>query len=156
MSEPFQIREATAADIKIVMHHRRTMFCDMGYGDEAALAAMAQTSKPYFLRGLENGSYRGWLIEDEAGKVIAGGGVIITDYHSSPMDPLPKRAIAVNVYTEPEYRRRGLARKLMKIMIEWCREHGLGTMLLHASDDGRVLYESLGFEQTNEMRLRLK
>jgi len=150
------IREATPADIKIVLHHRRSMFCDMGYRDEAALAEMVQTSEPFFLRGLMTGSYRSWLVENTDGRVIAGGGIIISEYHSSPIDTLPKRPIVVNVYTEPEYRRRGLARRLMERIIEWCRAEGFGTVLLHASDDGRPLYESLGFEPTNEMRLRLK
>ncbi len=156
MSEQFAIREATPDDIKIVMHHRRNMFCDMGYRDKTALAAMTETSEPYFLKGLAAGFYRSWFVENADGRVIAGGGIIIIDYHSSPMDPLPKRPIVVNVYTEPEYRRRGLARKLMERMIEWCRAEGFTTVVLHASEEGRALYESLGFTPTNEMRLTFK
>ena len=155
MPEQFEIREATPDDIKIVMHHRRSMFFDMGYRDEAALAAMEATSEPFFLKGLSTGSYHGWFVVEASGRVIAGGGIIILDYHSSPFDPLAKRPIIVNMYTEPEYRRRGLAKKLMKIMIDWCKKEGFGTVLLHASDEGRPLYESLGFEPTNEMRLKL-
>jgi GNAT superfamily N-acetyltransferase len=59
------------------------------------------------------------------------------------------------MYTEPEYRRRGLARKLMEIMIAWCKQEAFGSVLLHASDEGRPLYEALGFVATNEMRLKL-
>ena len=62
----------------------------------------------------------------------------------------------VNVYTEPAYRRRGLARRLMVAMLEWAHGEGYGTVSLHASDFGRSLYESLGFKATNEMRLQLK
>jgi hypothetical protein len=40
-------------------------------------------------------------------------------------------------------------------MIAWCREQGYKTVALHASDEGRPLYESLGFQPTNEMRLHL-
>jgi GNAT superfamily N-acetyltransferase len=60
------------------------------------------------------------------------------------------------MYTEPAYRRKGIARELMKRMIDWCRQEGFGTVLLHASKDGRSLYESLGFTPTNEMRLMLR
>ena len=49
------------------------------------------------------------------------------------------------MYTEPEHRRRGLARRLMAEMIAWCRAAGLGSVSLHASDAGRPLYEALGF-----------
>lgn len=156
MNERFTIREAKPEDLAVVMHHRRSMFCDMGYGDEAARDAMQATSEPFFAKGLLTGTYRGWLVENEEKKVIAGGGIVIFDYHSSPLDPFPKRPMVVNMYTEPEYRRQGLARKLMDIMIEWCRKEGFGSVLLHSSTEGRSLYESLGFKQTNEMRLMLR
>lgn len=138
------------------MHHRCSMFFDMGYRDEAALAAMKATSEPFFAKGLANGSYVGWLAENPLKQVIAGGGLIVFEYHSSPTDPFPKRPVIVNMYTEPEYRRRGIARELMETMVDWCRNEGFGSVLLHASEDGRRLYESLGFKPTNEMRLMLR
>ncbi|MBI1739681.1 MAG: GNAT family N-acetyltransferase, partial [Candidatus Koribacter versatilis] len=67
-----------------------------------------------------------------------------------------RRALIINVYTEPEVRQHGLARQLMLLMIQWLREQGLYSVVLHASDAGRHLYETLGFVPTNEMRLRLK
>ena len=59
------------------------------------------------------------------------------------------------MYTDPAHRRRGLARRLMETMIAWARAEGHATLYLHASDEGRGLYESLGFAPTNEMRLVL-
>jgi GNAT superfamily N-acetyltransferase len=56
----------------------------------------------------------------------------------------------------PDFRRKGIARDLMKIMIDWCRTEGFAAVYLHASKDGRPLYEALGFEPTTEMRLKLK
>jgi GNAT superfamily N-acetyltransferase len=47
------------------------------------------------------------------------------------------------MYTEPEHRRQGLARRLMDAMIAWCGREGYGTLYLHASDEGRALYASL-------------
>jgi len=58
----------------------------------------------------------------------------------------------VNVYTEPEWRGRGIARALMKVLMEWAAGQGADRLVLHASDAGRPLYQSLGFEPTNEMR----
>ncbi len=156
LSNDFSIRSATLADLAVIMHHRRSMFFDMGYRDEAALAAMRATSEPFFAKGLANGSYVGWLVENPLKQVIAGGGLIAFEYHSSPADPFPRRPVIVNMYTEPGYRRKGIARELMKRMIDWCRKEGFGSVLLHASEDGRPLYESLGFQPTNEMRLMLR
>jgi len=138
------------------MHQRRRMFLDMGRKDDEKLAASMLTSRAFFSERLLNGQYQAWFVESAPGRVIAGAGVIVFDYHSSPLDPTPKRPMVVNVYTDPSYRRQGIARKLMESIIEWCRSEGFGSMLLHASDEGKPLYESLGFKPTNEMRLMLR
>jgi len=44
----------------------------------------------------------------------------------------------------------------METIVEWCRGEGFGYVSLHASKDGRLLYETMGFQPTNEMRLYLK
>jgi len=44
----------------------------------------------------------------------------------------------------------------METMISWCKQQGLARLTLHASEDGRRLYESLGFEPSNEMQLNLR
>jgi len=149
------IRAATPADLDVVMRHRRSMFADMGNRERVDLDAMDASSRPLFARALGEGSYRGWLAQEHDGRVVAGGGIILLPYHSSPRDPSPQRAWIVNMYTEPEHRRQGLARRLMDEMIAWCRGRRMTTVYLHASDEGRPLYESLGFTPTNEMRLRL-
>jgi len=61
-----------------------------------------------------------------------------------------------NVYTDPDYRRCGIARQLMATIITWCKQQGFARVTLHASGDGRQLYESLGFVDSNEMRLGLR
>jgi GNAT superfamily N-acetyltransferase len=151
----YHLRAATAADLPVIMRHRRCMFSDMGFRDEASLDAMEATSAPFIRAGLESGCYRGWLVETADG-VVAGGGVVTLGFPSSPRDPSPHRAYILNMYTEPEYRRRGLAKLVVEAMVRWCREEGFGWVSLHASDEGRSLYESLGFAPTNEMRLALK
>ena len=85
--------------------------------------------------------------------MLGGGG-----YYNSPWPGLlgqlePKRAMILNLYVERECRRQGIAGALMKKMIAWCQEVGFCSVALHASEDGRALYERLGFKLTNEMRL---
>ena len=62
----------------------------------------------------------------------------------------------LNVYVDAEFRRRGIARKVMETILEWCRGEGLAAVFLHASDEGRRLYESMGFQVGNEMKLLLR
>ncbi len=150
-----RIRLATPLDLEVVLRHRRRMFEEMGFRDPQALERMLEVSATLLGRGLEDGSYRGWLAEAPDGCVVAGGGVIVLTFQPHPVDPRPQRAWVVNMFTEPEYQRRGLARRLVQEMIDWCRAEGMRYLYLHASDAGRPLYESMGFIANNEMRLAL-
>ena len=152
----YTIRQATKADLDILMHHRRAMFLDMGRKDDEILAKAMRTSRDFFSNQFEYGRFHAWVVEQRPGTIIAGAGVITFDYPPSPRDPSPQRPMVVNVYTERAHRRKGIARKLMEIVIDWCRSMQFGSVMLHASDEGRPLYESQGFEQTNEMRLMLR
>lgn len=152
---PYQIRQATPQDLEVVLHHRRRMFEDMGYTDAQALDAMIASSTPLLRHGLTDGTYRGWLVEAPGKRVAAGGGVIILQFQPHPRDPQARRAWVVNMFTEPEDRRRGLARRLMQTILDWCRAEGMRFLYLHASGEGRPLYEGMGFIPNNEMRLAL-
>lgn len=152
MSE-FRIREATSADVEVLVHHRLGMFRDMGV-PPAEVAAMEEPARAYFRRAVPAGKYVAFLAEYDD-RVIAGGGIIVIDWPAGRGDARDSKAMILNMYTEPDIRRRGLARRLMEAMIAWCREQGYRTVSLHASDYGRPLYESLGFKPTNEMRLTL-
>ena len=59
----------------------------------------------------------------------------------------------LNVYVEPGCRRRGVAEALMRAILGALAARGIRRVVLHASDEGRRLYERLGFLATNEMRL---
>lgn len=149
------VRPATPQDCEIILHHRRRMFEDMGFTDPQALDAMIASSTPVLQRGLSDGTYRGWLAETPGDGVVAGGGVVIVEFQSNPRDPQPRRAWVVNMFTESTHRRRGLARRLMQTILEWCIAERMRILYLHASNDGRPLYESMGFAATNEMRIDL-
>jgi GNAT superfamily N-acetyltransferase len=148
------IREAGVEDAAVILHHRRSMFRDMGEGTVEELDAMATITGPWLTQALVDGSYRGWLAVDGE-RVVGGGGVLLCSWPASPKDPFLRRAIILNVYTELEYRQRGIARRIMKTIVEWVRKQGFASVSLHASDEGRHLYEQFGFVATNEMRLRL-
>jgi GNAT superfamily N-acetyltransferase len=149
------IRTATPEDCAVILHHRRSMFQDMGEGSAEDLDRMVEATAPWLAGALADGSYRGCLAEDPQGKVVGGGGVLVSSWPAGPRDHYPRRALIINVYTEPEVRRQGVARRLMLLMIQWLKEQGFSSVGLHASPAGRHLYETLGFAPTNEMRLQL-
>jgi GNAT superfamily N-acetyltransferase len=155
LDERTAIREATVADLETVLRHRRLMFEDMGHRDGAALDATIAACRAPLAQWLEDGVYRGWLVERD-GAVIAGGGLFITFVLPVVADPQPRRANILNVYVERTHRRQGIARRLMEWMILWCRKRGFAAVTLDTSDEGLALYELLGFRPTRQMRLDLQ
>ena len=148
------IREAAASESAIILHHRRSMFRDMGEGTAEELDRMVEVASPWLARALADGSYHHWLALDATGRVAGGGGVLLCPWPANPKDPCIERAVILNVYTEREFRKRGIARQLMLTILAWIKQQGLRAGNLHASAEGRHLYEKLGFEATNEMRLK--
>jgi len=155
LSSSILIRPGTFADIPVIVHHRRRMCEDMGYSDDTALSAMTGATTDYLEKAIPEGSFRSWLACDDS-KVVAGGAVVISPWPAHAYEPVCRRATILNIYTEPEYRRRGIARQLMETILAWCKAQGFARVTLHASDQGKSLYESLGFEESNEMRLHLR
>ena len=134
------------------------MYRDMGVIPASEEARLLDASSAYFRTALESGEYLAWLATPSRapGEIVAGAGLIVRD-----MIPRPghegavevREAQIVNVYTEPAWRRRGIAALLMRHVLDYTRTNSINRVSLHASDVGRPLYESLGFIPTNEMRL---
>ena len=162
MSDNFQIRLATIADVELISWHRARMFQDMGELPPELFESFRVQSREKLQTMLDRGDYIGWLAspENEPERIVAGAGVQLREV---PPHPQPdangkidivsgRQAIIQNVFTEPDWRRRGLAALLIKRIIYWTREKGIDSLVLHASDEGRALYERLGFISTTEMR----
>jgi len=159
-----RIRLATVDDIAVIARHRVRMFEDMGTLPPDQVPIMTERTIRYLERAIPAGEYVAWLaVEQDQPGIVAGGAGL----QRRTVLPFPtadagvpgvgegREAIVINVYTEPEFRRLGLARQLMKALIQWSREAGIERIALHASPYGQALYESLGFVVTNEMRLML-
>jgi GNAT superfamily N-acetyltransferase len=163
MSASFAIRLATAADLELISWHRAQMFRDMGELPPELFDSFRTQSLETLKRMFDDGTYVGWLGSPKNGpeRIVAGAGVQLRKVSPHPQ-PKANREIAIvsglqasiqNVYTEPEWRRRGLAALLIKRIIDWAREQGIESVVLHASQEGRGVYDRLGFVATTEMRL---
>ncbi len=154
LNSNYRIRRAGVNELNKVLHHRRSMFLDMGFEGNTVEEAMA-ISETMFADAMKQDRYAGWFVEDVNGAVVAGGGIVLIEFQPGPRDPSTYRAWVVNMYTEREHRGKGLARELMQIMTLWSRQQGFRNLYLHSSKEGRPIYESLGFTPTNEMSLGL-
>lgn len=151
---PLDIQPATLDHLDTLVHHRRAMFSDMGYRDQSVLDAMAAAFRPWLAARMHDREYLAWIARAD-GQAAAGIGLWIMDWPPHMIGAGARRGNILNVYTEPAFRRQGLARALMETALDWCRSNHLSVVILHASDDGRSLYDSLGFHASNEMRILL-
>jgi ribosomal protein S18 acetylase RimI-like enzyme len=153
LQNEYSIRPASLDDAAAIVGHRREMFRDMGYGDGATLAAMSAAFEPWLRGRMLSGEYLAWVAVTPDRSIVGGLGLWLMDWPPHVIGSGARRGNILNVYVEPQSRRRGIARALMETALAWTRVNAVDCVILHASDDGRALYESLGFTPTNEMRL---
>ena len=117
---------------------------------------MMQRASEQFIRGAVRARvYHQWFAEAFDSRIMGGVAVLTYRWVSSPQNPRPEKAYILNMYVYPDFRSKGVTRKLMERAIQWCREQGFFSVDLHASKMGMRLYDKLGFKPTNEMRLEL-
>ena len=110
-------------------------------------------SREYYTKALSDGSHTAYLVFDDD-LFIGAGGVsyyrVMPTYHN----PSGLKAYIMNMYTAPEYRRRGIAYKTLDLLVNDARNKGITAISLEATDMGRPLYEKYGFiKMNNEMEL---
>ena len=150
MNDTVRIRQATLSDLPLLLRYRRAMAEEMDGTDEAAVNRMIAALEPYLRSSIPEGRWHSWIAEP-------GGcaSVEIVRWVPGRQDPTPRRAWIHSLYVEPAFRRHGIGRQLTARITAWCREQGFEWVYLHASEQGRPLYESLGFRPSSEMRLKL-
>lgn len=153
------IRRATGDDAAILADHRVGMFRDMGAIEPAAEPQLTDASRRYFSEAVPRGEYVGWVMHaaDDEARILGGAGALIRTLLPRPDSDRRRllsgrEALVLNVYVVPAWRRRGLARYLMETVLEWARVAQIARVVLHASGEGRPLYEMMGFVSTSEMR----
>ena len=156
----FQVRAATVVDIPLLAVHRAAMFRDMGSVASGSEAALVRATADYLRDALPRGEYLAWVAQSSVSPLepIGGAGVQLRPILPRPTPAgdgieLGPEAIVLNVYVDPAWRRRGVADALMQRVLTVLAERKIRRIVLHASNDGRRLYERLGFVPTNEMRL---
>jgi GNAT superfamily N-acetyltransferase len=107
-------------------------------------------------RGFRDDTFVGFIVDLPGVGPVASGCLWII-----PAQPHPRRRgleapYLLSMFTEPEHRRRGFARKIVRAAVRWSRANGYSHIILHAATMGRPLYEKEGFVPTHEMRLDLR
>lgn len=116
---------------------------DHGGLDPDARSILRQQLSSYFPRAL--GSTLVAVLAMEGSRAVSTACLVITEKPANLAFPTGKTGVIMNVYTLPAYRRRGLARRGMEMLIDEARRRGLSSLELSATEQGRPLYDALGF-----------
>ena len=136
---------ATKDDINELIRLRIAyMMDDFGSVSEDERIALDKQLPDYFLRKL--GSELIAFVARDENRIVSVAYLLIIEMPANLMLLNGIYGDVLNVYTEPEYRGKGLATRLMNNLIEYGKKAGLGRIDLMATDDGYPIYKKVGFE----------
>jgi GNAT superfamily N-acetyltransferase len=119
---PLRIRRATFRDLDVLVHHRRRMFEDMPRPytpDEHAVHD--REYRRWAKRLMARGEFVAWIAETKEGAPVAGGAVWLQERQPRPGQRASKVPYLLSMYTEPEFRGRGLATRIVKEAMRWAK-----------------------------------
>ncbi len=140
---------ATNDDIDLLMSSRLEMLkvvnnlpADYIFSEE-----LITYSKEYFEKGNQTTIL---AIDEEIDSVIGCATLCYIEMMPTFSHPTGKRAHLMNVYTNQDYRRKGIAMRMMELLIIEARDRGVTEISLDATESGRPLYEKCGFKASDE------
>ncbi len=117
---------------------------DFGKISESDLQKLKETLPQYFRNHLNRDLFV--YVVREADEILACAFLLVVEKPMSPAFITGKTGTVLNVYTKPEYRKRGYAKQLMNALLEDAKANDLSVVELKATEDGYQLYKSVGFE----------
>jgi GNAT superfamily N-acetyltransferase len=156
LQQRFLVRKAVSRDLELLVRHRRGMWIDLGFREKGTLHEADRVYRKWAKSGFKNISLLGWVAETRDGAEIASGCIWLRAAQPRPNLKKQVQPYLLSLYTEPPFRRKGVAFLVVKEAIKWCKRNGYSRLALHASRKGRGLYRKLGFSRTWEMRLNLQ
>lgn len=147
------IRPAIMQDLPRIVELKLAMFAEAGLADLLAKDAQEKVLADYYHLYEENKALH-YLFADDDIVVAMAGAFLKSDlpfrYYKTPV-----YGFLGDVYTQPSYRHQGLAKHLNKQALTWLHAQGVTMVRLLATNAARPIYESLGFQPSDEMVLHL-
>jgi GNAT superfamily N-acetyltransferase len=145
-------RKLTVADLDTYIQMRINQLREEGANEDFDLAPAL---KDYYIRHMADGTFVSWLALDGE-KIIGTSGMSFVEKPPYFGCPSGRIGLLSSMFTNPDYRRKGIARELLHRVIEEARAYGCGTVQITASDLGVKLYTDYGFvHNQNFMQYKL-
>ena len=123
-------KKAVLEDIEILTETRITVLRAANQlSDDVEMSNVKEQSYLYYQKALSEDSHVAYLVFDDNEFVGAGG---ISFFHVMPTfhNPTGKKAYIMNMYTKPEYRRKGIAYKTLDLLVAEAKQRGIHAISL--------------------------
>lgn len=147
-------KKATLADLELLTETRISVLRAANkLSDAVDMTEVKTQSRKYYQEALSNDTHVAYLVFDGP-EFVGAGGVsffqVMPTYHNAT----GKKAYIMNMFTKPEYRRKGISFKTLDLLVAEAKARGIHAISLEATDMGKPLYEKYGFvEMMDEMEL---
>ena len=147
-----QYRRMTDADLDTFISMRITQLREEGATEDIDLVPAL---KDYYSRHMSDGTFVSWLALD-GDRIIGTSGMSFVEKPPYFGCPTGRIGLLSSMFTDPDYRRMGIARELLSRVVEEARSYGCGCVQITASDMGVLLYTDFGFVKNgNFMQYKL-
>lgn len=147
-------KRATIADLDVLTRTRIDVLRAANQlSEDVDMSEVERQSRDYYAMALGDGSHAAYLVF-VGDRFVGAGGVSFFQVMPTYHNPTGWKAHIMNMYTAPEYRRRGIAWNTLDLLVKEARERGVTAISLEATAMGRPLYEKYGFiPMKDEMEL---
>ena len=145
--DPMQYKYATADDMELLIRSREETLRAVNHlpEDYAFSEEFREASREYFREGDQT-----TVLALEEGRIAGCATMCYIDMMPTFSHPSGRRAHLMNVYTHPDFRRQGVGRTMVSMLIDEARDRGITEISLDATEAGRPLYRALGFRDSDE------
>ena len=145
-------RRMTESDLETFIGMRIAQLREEGATEDLDLVPALED---YYHRHMADGTFVSWLATD-GDRIVGTSGMSFVDKPPYFGCPTGKIGLLSSMYTDPAYRRRGIAKELLRRVTEEARACGCGAVQITASDMGTLLYADFGFvKNSNFMQYKL-
>lgn len=106
----------------------------------------------YYHRHMADGTFVSWLAMD-GDKIIGTSGMSFVEKPPYFTCTSGKLGLLSSMYTNPDYRRMGIAKELLDRVVNEARNYGCGSVHITASDMGVKLYTAYGFKHNGNFMM---
>ena len=147
-----EYKKLTEAELPVFIDMRINQLREEGAKEEIDLKPAL---RDYYERHMADGTFVSWLAMD-GDRIIGTSGMSFVEKPPYFGCPTGKMGLLSSMFTDPAYRRKGIAMELLDKVVKEARAYGCGTVQITASDMGVKLYAAYGFiHNENFMQYRL-